>query len=325
MAKDKSKTQGVGWGPIKILVNRLIKRIEALERRLGWYINQSSPVDVAGSLVFKGDWSPSPVADSNWPFPEEGNLVVDDKGWFWKVVGDGQDKDGKIWLDGDWIIYAGGGDGSLSTDWIQYRLPSIGVIPVPLTNPISDYFFTADEIITAEGTFYLLKNDKGTVPSSVQTITVPDNGTIWFPQDTLTNLLTVEETFLKGSERANLTVETNRNQSQIFTIEAYRCNAEGVPIDSGISGAPIGDLVDGLGQPVRVICELSSGLIELSNNKLTTIILTGVIKGNVTIFNGERIRYHISCTKPGTAGANQTVTLSFGPLASSNITTQIVE
>lgn len=39
MAKDKSKTQGIGWGPLKILINRLIKRIELLERRLGWYIS----------------------------------------------------------------------------------------------------------------------------------------------------------------------------------------------------------------------------------------------------------------------------------------------
>jgi len=169
-------------------------------------------------------------------------------------------------------------------------------------------WLTADQTIITAGTFYRTNFiNKGVIASAIQSVTNNDNEKKYFAQDIIGDAYVAITTFPKGVYAGNLSVSTSPNSArQKFTVEVYKCNNDGTPIASGISGAVTGDL------GVTVITILDSGELTLADGSVTNVPVSNTIELPFTINVGERVRYHISAEKVGTTGANITESLYLG-------------
>ncbi len=169
-------------------------------------------------------------------------------------------------------------------------------------------FFTGDEETPAAITYYLSKrDDKGTVASVTQQVINGDDIKTFFGQDVLSLPVTEDTCIPQGNYNGQLSCEVDSNSAnQRYTIEVYRADADGVALASGVAGAPTGDL------GVTVIAILDSGIIDLTSGNPTQVNLSGTVTEDLTILNGQRVRYHVSGEKVGTAGANVTFDLNYG-------------
>ena len=169
--------------------------------------------------------------------------------------------------------------------------------------------FTGDTTAIAAGTFYLTSaTSKGVVANASPTPLVnDDNQKKYFAQDLIGNAFPAVTKFPAGIYAGHLTVRVSPNSAQQrYTVEIYKTNNGGTPIASGITGAPTGSL------GVTVIAILDSGNINLADNALTGISLSGALASELTINTGERIRYHVSAEKVGTASASITMEVFYG-------------
>jgi hypothetical protein len=169
-------------------------------------------------------------------------------------------------------------------------------------------WFTGD-VSTVGGNPYYLSNpfNGGTVASVTQTVVNNDNAKAYFSQDVISNPFPSVTTFAAGTYGGQLSVRVSDDSSQErYTIEIYKTNNTGVPIASGIAGAPVGSL------GVTVVSILGSGVIDLVQNSTTNISLSGTLGSVLTILAGERVRYHVSAEKIGTAGAAFTYSVFYG-------------
>jgi len=212
---------------------------------------------------------------------------------------------------------------------------SLSVIPpvhhfTPITTSIKGYFqgvdnalgdivattagittrlwLTADQTTITAGTFYRTNfTNKGVIASAEQSVINDDNQKKYFTQDIIGDAYVAITTFPKGIYAGNLSVSASPNSAQQrFTVEVYKCNNAGTPIASGISGAVTGDL------GVTVITILDSGLLTLADGSVTNVPVSNTIEFPFTINVGERVRYHISAEKVGTAASNITEKLYLG-------------
>ncbi len=161
-------------------------------------------------------------------------------------------------------------------------------------------WFTADQTTITAGTFDLTNPlNKGTVASHIQTVANDDGQKKYFTTDLIGQPFTQATTFPQGLYAGNLSVSTTpTNANQKFTVELYRCNNAGTPIASGVTGAVVGDL------GVTVIMILDSGEVTLANASVTNVPVAATLgTSGFNIGVGERIRYHVSAAKAGTAGA----------------------
>jgi len=160
-------------------------------------------------------------------------------------------------------------------------------------------WLTADQTTITAGTFDLTNPlSKGTAASHQQTVANDDNQKKYFTTDLIGLPFATATMFPAGTYAGNLTASTTpTNANQKFTVELYKCNNAGTPIASGVSGAPIGSL------GVTVIMILDSGEVTLANASVTNVSVAAVLgAGGFSIAVGERIRYHVSAEKVGTAG-----------------------
>jgi len=192
---------------------------------------------------------------------------------------------------------------------------AIGNLPATTAGSTTRLWYTADQVTITAGTFYKTNfSGKGIVSSAVQSVTNNDDQKKYFTQDLIGDAYVTTTTFPKGVYAANLSASTSPSSAnQRYTIEVYKCNTNGTPIASGVTGAVVGDL------GVTVIGILDSSLITLADASITNIPLSTTIDYAFTINIGERVRYHISAEKVGTSGGNITESVYFGTLYNSYI------
>lgn len=188
---------------------------------------------------------------------------------------------------------------------IDQALGTVVQTTAGLTNRI---YYTAD-VVNVSGTNYFTSsaNNKGTVVEALQMVINGDDTKSYFTQD----IISVPQPFLttapSGSFTGQLSVRVSNDSAQErFTVEIYKTNNSGIPIASGVTGAPVGNL------GVTVVAILDSGIIDLVQNSTTNIPVTGILNSNLTLNVGERLRYHISAEKIGTVGDNFTFSLYLG-------------
>jgi len=187
---------------------------------------------------------------------------------------------------------------------------AIANIPITTAGNITRVWFTADQTTITAGTFNLTSAaGKGATAGDTptQTVTNNDDEKRYFARDLIGNAFVTATLFPPGAYSGNLSVSTTPNSaSQRFTVELYKCDTNGTPIASGIAGAPVGDL------GVTVILILDSGIINLSDSSITNIKVDGSLAAQLSVGIGERIRYHVSAEKVGTASASITESVYYG-------------
>jgi hypothetical protein len=170
-------------------------------------------------------------------------------------------------------------------------------------------WFTADQTTITAGTFDLTNpTSKGTAPSHIQSVVNDDNQKKYFTTDVIGGAFIVDTMFPPGVYAGNLSASTTPNSAQQrWTVELYKCDNGGTPIASGVTGAVVGSL------GVTVITILDSGLLTLADGSVTNVQVSGNLGGTgFSILAGERVRYHVSAEKVGTAASNITQSVYYG-------------
>lgn len=191
---------------------------------------------------------------------------------------------------------------------IDTRLGQISSTTAGLTQRI---YFTADDT-TVNSVVYFASNatSKGaTAAGSPPVLVLPDNTKGYFTKDLISIPQPSATIGYAGSYSGNLTVSATPTPvatRQRFTVEVYRTNNLGVPIASGVSGAPVGDL------GVTVVAILDSGELNINAGSITNVAVNGILTQNITINTGERLRYHVSAAKIGAGGGNVTFQVYYG-------------
>lgn len=185
---------------------------------------------------------------------------------------------------------------------------ALGDIVATTAGNTTRVWFTGDATTIGAGTFYLSnQTSKGTVASAIQSVTNDDNQKKYFTQDLIGQPFAQITTFPPGVYAGSLSASTSPNSAkQRFTVELYRCDNNGTPIASGVSGAPVGDL------GVTVIIILDSGELNLSSGSIMNVPVSNNLTSAFTINTGERVRYHVSAEKVGTDASNIIESVYYG-------------
>jgi hypothetical protein len=199
-------------------------------------------------------------------------------------------------------------DGTTLTDALNELDSRVEAIVQTTAGVFNRINFTGDTTTISAGTFYLTSaTSKGTIASAIQSVVNGDNQKQYFSQDLIGNAFASMQKFPAGVYAGILACRISPNiAQQRYTVEIYKCNNGGTPIASGITGAPSGSL------GVTVIAILDSGIINLADSAITGVPISGQLLSELTINTGERIRYHVSAEKVGTAGANITMEVLYG-------------
>jgi len=170
---------------------------------------------------------------------------------------------------------------------------------------LQNVFFTGQTTTTSEGTFgETLISEKGSVAANNQTVTLASNETEAFALQFL-GQPSPAGTIIEGDYLAFpiLQVSTNQN-NQRFTIEAYLCDTDGVPL--GVGDGPVGTL------GVNTILIVDSGVVDLQANNPTGVPCSGNVPSPLPIANGQRFRYVIVSERVGAGANNKVVTFFCG-------------
>lgn len=169
-------------------------------------------------------------------------------------------------------------------------------------------WFTADGTTVGGNPYYQTQVTKGATASAIQSVVNDDNQKKYFTQDLIGAPFVTATLFPPGTYAGNLSASTTPNSAQQrWTVELYKCDNNGTPIASGVTGAPVGDL------GVTVILILDSGLLTLADGSVTNVQVSGVLgTGGLSMAVGQRIRYHVSAEKVGTAASNITQSVYYG-------------
>jgi len=188
---------------------------------------------------------------------------------------------------------------------INNQLESIVATTAGVTTRV---WFTADQTTIGAGTFDLTNQvNKGTAASHIQSVTNDDNQKKYYTTDLISIAFPTAVLSPPGIYAGNLSASTTPNSAQQrWTVEIYKCNNAGTPIASGITGAPVGDL------GVTVIAILDSGLLTLADGSVTNVQVSGNLASPLSMAVGERLRYHVSAEKVGTAASNITQSVYYG-------------
>ncbi len=189
---------------------------------------------------------------------------------------------------------------------IDDAIGRIGQTTAGVTNRI---YFTGDNT-TVNSVVYFASNatGKGSTPSASPTNLVNgDDQKQYFAKDIISIAQPANTISAPGIYSGQLSVMVDSDVAQErYTVEIYKTNNLGVPISSGITGAPVGDL------GVTVIAILDSSVLDLSASAITNITVSGTLTEQLTLNTGERVRYHVSAAKVGTAGSNVTFSVYYG-------------
>jgi len=184
----------------------------------------------------------------------------------------------------------------------------LGSIVATTAGTSARVWFTADGTTVGGNPYYQTQITKGTASSAVQSVTNDDNQKKYFTQDIIGAPYATATLFPPGTYAGNLSASTTPNSAQQrWTVELYKCDNSGTPIASGVTGAAVGSL------GVTVITILDSGLLTLADGSVTNVQVSGNLGGTGFSINaGERVRYHVSAEKVGTAASNITQSVYYG-------------
>jgi len=184
----------------------------------------------------------------------------------------------------------------------------LGTIVATTAGITTRVWFTADVTVVSATNYYATNaTSKGTLASAIQSVINNDNEKKYFTQDLIGNAALAPALFPAGIYAGNLSASTTPNSAQQrWTIEIYKCDNAGAPIASGITGAPVGSL------GVTVVTILDSGLLTLADGSVTNVQVSGNVASPLSLATGERIRYHVSAEKVGTAATNITQSVYYG-------------
>ncbi len=190
-------------------------------------------------------------------------------------------------------------------DGIDTKLGSIVATTAGQTTRV---WFTADVTVVSATNYYATGTTKGTAASAIQSVVNDDNQKKYFTQDVIGAPFVSPAMFPPGVYAGNLSASTTPNSAQQrWTVELYKCDNSGTPIASGVTGAAVGSL------GVTVITILDSGLLTLADGSVTNVQVSGNLGGTGFSINaGERVRYHVSAEKVGTAASNITQSVYYG-------------
>ncbi len=190
-------------------------------------------------------------------------------------------------------------------DGIDAKLGSIVATTAGQTTRV---WFTADGTTVGGNPYYQTGTTKGTAPIASQSVSNDDNEKKYFTQDVIGAPFVSPAMFPPGVYAGNLSASTTPNSAQQrWTVELYKCDNSGTPIASGVTGAAVGSL------GVTVITILDSGLLTLADGSVTNVQVSGNLGGTGFSINaGERVRYHVSAEKVGTAASNITQSVYYG-------------
>ncbi len=197
--------------------------------------------------------------------------------------------------------------------------PTISATPQTSAGILSRVYFTGDTEVTSEGTFYKTSDvGKGSVASVVQSVTVNDNQSDFFTQDALGEPIPTNTRLYGGLYAGGLTVSVDEDRaSNRYNVEVYLTDGDGAPIASGITGEPVGDL------GVQVVAIADSGILEFKRDEDRVIDFSVNLTQALPVTAGQRIRYHFSASKVGTAGGVQQMDIKFGSDHNSYVDTPI--
>lgn len=181
-------------------------------------------------------------------------------------------------------------------------------------------FFTADEITPDGTTFYEADNNsKGATAEAIESVSPGDDEKIFFSQDVLSVPIGFDATIPQGNFLELLSFQTESNNGQQrLTTEMYLANNDGTPKNSGIAGAPVGDL------GFTVITILDSGIFDNDTDLLSTVEMIGFVLENFPVLANERFLFHSSGEKVGTQGATVTMNIFFGSDYNSHLEIPII-
>jgi hypothetical protein len=185
----------------------------------------------------------------------------------------------------------------------------LGTVTATTAGVTTRVWFTADVSVVSATNYYATNaTGKGTLASAIQSVVNNDNEKKYFTQDLIGAPFAANTLFPPGVYAGNLSASTTPNSAQQrWTVELYRCNNAGTPIASGVIGAVVGSL------GVTTITVLDSGLLTLADGSVTNVQVSGNLgTGGFSILTGERIRYHVSAEKVGTAASNITQSVYYG-------------
>jgi len=185
----------------------------------------------------------------------------------------------------------------------------LGTVVATTAGITTRVWFTADVSVVSATNYYATNaTSKGTLASAIQNVVNNDNVKTYFAQDLIGTPFVTATLFPPGVYAGNLSASTSPNSAQQrWTVELYKCDNAGTPIASGVTGAPVGSL------GVTVITILDSGLLTLVDGSVTNVQVSGNLGGTgLSMAAGERVRYHVSAEKVGTAGANITQSVYYG-------------
>ncbi len=169
-------------------------------------------------------------------------------------------------------------------------------------------WLTADGITVGGNPYYQTQVTKGTAASAILSVVNDDNQKKYFTQDVIGAPYATATLFPPGTYAGNISASTTPNSAQQrWTVELYKCDNSGTPIASGVTGAVVGSL------GVTVITILDSGLLTLADGSVTNVQVSGNLgAGGLSMAVGQRIRYHVSAEKVGTAASNITQSVYYG-------------
>ena len=197
---------------------------------------------------------------------------------------------------------------NVTVNSVDPKNPIVSAFSTTTAGVLDRTYYTGDEIVLNSGTFYLSnRDDKGTVESVAELVLVNDGEKKFFLQDIISEPYPIDTTVYKGSYSGIISakVDTN-NAEQKFFIEIYKTDLDGVPVESGIVGQPVGEL------GVQVIAVSESGIIDLQSGNESQVNVTAELTADLSLTTLNRIRYHVGVEKISNNGANVGVTVYYG-------------
>ena len=197
---------------------------------------------------------------------------------------------------------------NVTVNSVDPKNPIVSAFSTTTAGVLDRTYYTGDEIVLNSGTFYLSNlDDKGTVESVAELVLVNDGEKKFFLQDIISEPYPIDTTVYKGSYSGIISakVDTN-NAEQKFFIEIYKTDLDGVPVESGIVGQPVGEL------GVQVIAVSESGIIDLQSGNESQVNVTAELTADLSLTTLNRIRYHVGVEKISNNGANVGVTVYYG-------------
>jgi len=199
--------------------------------------------------------------------------------------------------------------------------PIVSAIPATSAGVFDRVYFTGQvaSVATPIGPNYdSIRNGKGSV-ALVGLVTSGLNAStkVYIPNDIIGPAQVVAGTLPIGNYTGFLSVQASSAVGlKRFTIEVFLCDNAGAIISSS---GPVSGSTDPFYAGKNTVTILDSGDINLANDDVTQIGLSGYLANPIPAAVGQRFRFHISVARGADGGGAQTMTVNIGNTANSYI------